>query len=242
MKREKNIKQFSRDVLQHSGYIYTSNGRLSSQMANDRLTKMVKDILGSAKGKTIIDVGCGDGTYTYDLLQLKPKSIMGIDPSKEAIKHARARKKIPKNLKYKVHSIYQLKKLKKVYDIAIVRGVLHHLYDAPQAIKQVSSIAHTILIIEPNGYNPILKIIERISPYHKAHEEKSYAPHTLDGWFHADKNISVQKRIYCGLVPFFCPDIIAKVLKRIEPYVEATPFLRNIACAVYVQKIISKAK
>ena len=241
MKKEKNISQFSNDVTSHSGYVYTSNGRLSSEMANERLTRVVHDMIGkAAKGKTIIDVGCGDGTYTYDLLKLKPKSILGIDPSREAIKKAMSKKRLPKQITYKVHSIYELKKLKKRYDIAIVRGVLHHLYDAPKAIKQLVQIADIVLVIDPNGYNPILKIIEKVSPYHRAHEEKSYAPHLLDKWFVTTKKASVEERLFCGLVPFFCSNTLARFLKFLEPLVEATPFLNKIACAVYVQKIIVK--
>lgn len=239
MSKEKNISQFSQDVTNHSGYIYTSNGRLSSAMANERLTKVVKEMIGQeAKGKTIIDVGCGDGTYTYDLLKLKPKSILGVDPSVTAIKKAKSKKRLPKNLTYKVHSIYELKKLKKKYDIAIVRGVLHHLYDAPRAIKQLVQIASVVLIIDPNGYNPILKIIEKVSPYHRAHEEKSYAPHNLDKWFLVTKKAKIEKRFYCGLVPFFCSDSTARFLKHLEPLVEATPLLQKVACAVYVQKVV----
>ena len=236
MKREKNIHQFSLDAKTNEGYIYTTKGSLSSQMANKRLTDVTIELIKSFKNKTIIDIGCGDGTYTLELLAKKPKYILGIDPAEEAIKKAKKDKKKLKNIDFRIENIYHLDRLNKTFDIAVVRGVLHHLYDAPRAAKILSKIAKVIIIIEPNGYNPMLKIIEKISPYHKAHEEKSYSPPDLDRWFE-DNSCQINKRMYAGLVPFFCPDWLAKILKKIEPTVEKIPLLNRLLCAVYIQRI-----
>ncbi len=45
------------------------------------------------------------------------------------------------------------------------------------------------------------------------------------------------QRSYAGLVPFFCPEPVARVLKTIEPVVERVPVLRALGCAVYVQLV-----
>ena len=45
---------------------------------------------------------------------------------------------------------------------------------------------------------------------------------------------TVERRLFAGLVPMFCPDWMARVTKRIEPLVERLPLVRNIGCAVYV--------
>ena len=236
MKKEKNISQFSQDAKTNQGYLYTTKSSLSSQIANKRLTDVTLDLIKNFRNKTIIDIGCGDGTYTFELLAKKPKYILGIDPARGAIKKANKDKKNLKNIDFKIGNIYYLGRLKKTFDIAVVRGVLHHLYDAKKAAAVLSKIAKVIIVIEPNGYNPLLKIIEKISPYHKLHEEKSYSPSLLDKWF-ADNGCRVIKRQYCGLVPFFCPDILAKILKKVEPFIESIPLLNRLLCAVYVMKI-----
>ncbi len=236
---EKNISKFNQDAKKTFGYLYTTKGKLSSKIANERLSIAVIAIIGNVKNKSVIDVGCGDGTYTFELLKHEPKNILGVDPAIEAIKIANNSIKKYKNIEFKVENIYSLSDLNKKFDIAIVRGVIHHLYEPLKAIVELLKIARTIVIIEPNGYNPLLKLIEKLSPYHRNHEEKSHYPKQLDMWFERH-NGKIQKRLYCGLVPFFCPDIIAKLLKIIEPFIEKIPFINKIMCAVYISKISSQ--
>jgi hypothetical protein len=90
-----------------------------------------------------------------------------------------------------------------------------------------------IVVIEPNGFNPGLKVIERCSKYHIEHGEKSYAPRTLDRWI-SELRGRVIARQFVGLVPFFAPDWMARAMKRAEPGLEQLPVLRALGCAVYV--------
>ena len=39
-----------------------------------------------------------------------------------------------------------------------------------------------MFVIEPNGYNPVLKVLEKVSRYHIEHEERSFFPATLHAW------------------------------------------------------------
>lgn len=233
-KKEKNINEFDQDVVKFSGYIYTTNKQISSKLANQRITYEILNI-SNFSNKNVIDVGCGDGTYTKELIKGKPKTILGIDPAIQAISVARTNNH-KNNITYQVANIYSLNKLNKHFDIAIVRGVLHHLYDYKKAIKQLSKIAKEIIVVEPNGYNFILKIIEKISKYHREHEEKSYSPKELDIQFEKNSCKIINSK-YCGLVPFFCPNFIAIILKKLEPIIERIPIINKLFCAVYVQKI-----
>ena len=45
-------------------------------------------IIGDVKGKSVLDLACGDGFFTRRLLELDPSEIMGIDISEEMIKKA----------------------------------------------------------------------------------------------------------------------------------------------------------
>lgn len=235
LKKEQSISSFNKDVAKKGGYEYTNLNKLSAHMANQRITLAIHKMV-DFYGKKIIDIGCGDGTYTAEFVEEGADFVLGIDAAEVAIESASIKYKSKKNIAFKVCNIYDLSSVKDKFDIAIVRGILHHLYDAPKAISEICKVANTVIVLEPNGYNPVLKIIEKTSPYHIEHEEKSYFPATLDDWFeHAGAKVVARK--YIGLVPMFCPDWMCKVLKFIEPIVEATPLVRTVSCGQYIQRI-----
>jgi hypothetical protein len=102
-----------------------------------------------------------------------------------------------------------------------------------EALREALRVAPAIIVSEPNGLNPGLKLFERLSPYHRQHGEKSYTPHTLDRWLkEVGGVISDRRRV--GFVPVFCPDWVARVMKQIEPGVERIPFISAFASAIYV--------
>ena len=57
------FKSFSKDAVNNAGYIYTTNAKLSSYLANQRLTDIALEMV-NFKTKKVLDFGCGDGTYT----------------------------------------------------------------------------------------------------------------------------------------------------------------------------------
>ena len=223
-------KPFDRDSALHGGFIYTTNAPLSSQIANRRLSLATREI----KAREILDIGCGDGTYTVELLAKDPPPVrvVGLDPAGEAIKVAAARSRDPR-VSFLVGSAYALPFADRTFDCAYLRGVLHHMQTPEVAVREALRVAREIVIIEPNGYNPVLKLIERASRYHREHDERSYSSARIRRWITAAGG-RVSRLSYVGLVPFFCPDRAARTLKRLEPLAEGTPGLRQLACAVSV--------
>ena len=224
---------FDIDASLNGGYLYTTQARLSSIVANHRLTLAILNSVRLA-GKKVIDIGCGDGVYTFELYRnARPKKLFGVDSSKKAIKLAKMFYGRFKNLKFFYTDLYKFPKRFEKFDLAIVRGVIHHVDYPEKAIKSIAEMTSEILILEPNGYNPLLKIIEKISPYHRFHKEKSYTPKMIRGWLHhAGFTVYLQK--YISIIPFFFPDTFTVILKPFEPFVEKIPYLRNIICGVYV--------
>lgn len=239
---EKTVSQFDKDVISHQGYLYTVRASKSSQLANERLTEITKSMIGKMEGKKVIDVGCGDGTYTYELYRWgRPGTMVGIDTSKEAITLARKRfGKEGKDLIFEHCSCYNIPYPQQHFDIAIARGLLHHLDNPVDGLSKIVAIAKQVFVVEPNGYNPLLKLIEKFSSYHREHDERSYAPRTIRGWVRG-LNRKIIRESYIGLVPFFCPDWVADLLKAIEPWIENTPLVRNFSCAVYAIYLQCKA-
>ena len=225
----KNI--FNEDAVQNQGYYYTTNVSLSSKFAGRRMTDVTLESL-TIRSKTVLDVGCGDGTHTLELdLFGEPKWILAGDVADQAIKVA-YNKSIGRNIHYMINSAYELPFPNKSFDVAILRAVLHHLDEPRTALQEALRVAHMIWVIEPNGYNPGLKFNEKFSTYHIEHQEKSYAPHLLDRWV-SESGGKIMQRRWAGFVPMFCPDWLARLMKSMEPVVEHFPLINKMGCAIY---------
>ena len=233
-KRKENVNVFDRDVINNDGYIYTRSARISTQLSNDRMTRGIAQIV-DFKGKTVLDLGCGDGTFTFKLIELGAKHVVGIDPAGQAIENAknRAKKKQIHNVRFEVDNIYDMGERAERYDLVVLRGVLHHLPNAASAIAISVKLGKEIVILEPNGSNPVLKIIEKISPYHIQHEEQSFRLKTMRKWLN-DAGAKILQYQYINFVPIFCPDPLARALKTLEPAVESIAGIRALCCGQYV--------
>jgi SAM-dependent methyltransferase len=223
---------FDLDAENHGGYLYTTNKSLSSKIAEDRHTR---EILAAYdfSGRSVIDIGCGDASLTIDLYdRTAPSYIKGIDPAASAIELGKTRLN-GRKIELSVGSAYDLPFQDQSFDVAHLRGVLHHMDTPDVALREAARVARDVVLLEPNGYNFVLKGIEKLSAYHRNHGERSYFARTIEKWM-VEAGFSVYSRGFCGLVPYFCPDIIARTLKAVEPIVEAIPGVRMVACGVYV--------
>ena len=236
MSDEETIRAFDADVDAHEGYVYTTNDRLSSSLARQR---WVDTVLGMTemKGRRLLDLGCGDGYFTRHYYDTQgPASVVGIDPSSNAIKSAVA-KRGEREIEFNVGDGHSIPFDDKSFDLVLIQAVLHHDDDPAHVVLEACRLAHEVVILEPNGYNPALKVIERVSPYHRQHKEKSYPPRAIDRWV-ADAGGRVVARKYSNLVPVFAPDLVARAFKAVERPVEATPLLRTFCCAIYTVKAL----
>lgn len=230
---------FDQDVRERGSYSYTID-RLSSRTSNERINAAMFGF-NLLEGKSVIDVGCGDGAYTAGLFEGGAASVLGVEPGADAVEVARRRNaavggRMPE---FQVCNAYDLESLGRTFDVAVVRGVIHHIPEPLRGIRQMCKVAKDILVVEPNGYNPVLKIIERVSPYHREHKELSYTRATLAGWF-TEAGASLQSSLYIGLVPFFCPDWMVRPLKAMEGVVESLPLVRTVMCGQVVMHFRSK--
>ena len=229
-----NVDPFSADIAANAGYLYTTNASLSSTLANGRMTEAALQVARFA-GRKVIDIGCGDGTYTAELVERGRAALVhATDPSHQAVQTALSRTaEVDQAIHFTVASAYRLPYPDDTFDIAYLRGVLHHMDDPVRALGEALRVAHRVVIIEPNGYNPGLKLLERCSRYHIEHGEKSYAPRTLDRWI-GELGGRVDERLWAGFVPMFSPDWCARAMRRVQPVLERAPGLRAVGCAVYV--------
>jgi len=227
---------FERDAVENDGYLYTTNTRRSSQIANMRHSEAIYGAV-DFHGKRVIDIGCGDGTYSVEIYDREePSSIYALDPAASALDIAR-RKAGGRNITFEAASAYQIPCGDGTFDIAHLRGVLHHMDRPFDALSEAFRVAPCIIVLEPNGYNLGMKMIEKVSKYHRLHGEKSYPPSRLDRWVRRLGGKVIHRDWAC-LVPFFCPDWFARGMKAIEPIVESIPVVNRLGCGAYVMVAI----
>jgi 2-polyprenyl-3-methyl-5-hydroxy-6-metoxy-1,4-benzoquinol methylase len=232
MNPDPSLDVFNADADQNEGYLYTTNASLSSRLANRRNTDSALAVM-DFHGKRVVDIGSGDGIFSEELVALgDARSVQGIDPAERAVAVARRRIKDDR-LAFDIGNAYDLPYPPRSFDIAFLRSILHHVERPVDVLREALRVASTIVVVEPNGYNLGLKLLEKISPYHRQHGEKSYAPRRLDRWVE-DLGGRIIKRQWVGLVPMFSPDWIARPAKRVEPLLERLPGLRAFGCSQYV--------
>ena len=88
-------------------------------------------------------------------------------------------------------------------------------------------------MIEPNGYTLELKLIEKLSKYHREHGKKSCSPFWLERWV-TELGGRVNARDGVCLVPYFCPDWFVRLTKVLEPLVERVPLVDRIGCGSFI--------
>jgi ubiquinone/menaquinone biosynthesis C-methylase UbiE len=91
-------------------------------------------------GLEILDIGCGTGELLRKIAQQKKGKFLGVDLSPSMIERAKDKAKDIENLSFDVMSSLHLRIKDKSFDIAIMRGALHHFPDPLKSINEAFRI------------------------------------------------------------------------------------------------------
>jgi len=223
---------FNRDVETKGGYVYALDDKLSSRMATERWLQLMLG-LTDLTGRSVTDIGCGDGTFTVRYWDRgHPRLMSALDPAVKAVV-AGAAKRDSRPILFVAADGHHLPYADDAFDVAILQAILHHDSDPEATVREAFRVAREIVVLEPNGYSPILKLMERLSRYHRDHLERSYTAKRLRQWVEAAGGEVTRGRFGIA-VPMFCPDWLARLLKMVEPPIELLPVINRIFCSVYV--------
>ena len=97
------------------------------------------DILKTkVQSKDVLDYGCGIGNVAEKVINFKPKKLVAIDVSGEAIKKAKSETKSEENkIDYRVENCENSNLTSDAFDIIYGSGILHHL-NLNKSLKELS--------------------------------------------------------------------------------------------------------
>jgi ubiquinone/menaquinone biosynthesis C-methylase UbiE len=149
-KKHKYKKNYHYPVGKHYGILFDNFDKKSLfkepyQLLKKRFIRN-KINIKNFKNKTAIDLGCGNGRYTFALKKLGFKKVVGIDISKKNIYNAK-KKKI-KNVSFFNGNILKLNFIKEKFDFIFSYGVFHHTPSISKCFKEM----HKVMAQNSSGF------------------------------------------------------------------------------------------
>lgn len=102
-------------------------------------------MLPDVKGKTILDLGCGDGNMDMRFVKMGAKSVLATDISHNMIEQAKNIND-SENINYMVLSMEDIGSLNQKFDIVYSSLAFHYIEDFDKLIKDIHNL------LNPNGY------------------------------------------------------------------------------------------
>lgn len=121
------------------------NMRETHVNANELLEiPVIKSMFPSVKGKSVIDLGCGDGSMTKYILSRGAREVLGIDLSKNMIEAAEKNNNSAK-VSFKVMPLEGISRIKQKFDVAYSSLAFHYVEDFNKLAKDISKL------LQPGG-------------------------------------------------------------------------------------------
>jgi ubiquinone/menaquinone biosynthesis C-methylase UbiE len=134
-------------------------------------TERQKEMLRtSARGKDVLEYGCGDGSFSLLALKLPAisASLTGIDISDVAIGKAAARPAQLgyQNARFREMNAEAMSFPDESFDVVFGRAIIHHL-DLEKSFSEVARVLRkdgVAIFSEPLGHNPLINLYRRRTP------------------------------------------------------------------------------
>ena len=135
---------------------------IDAEWRSDMKWSRVSERIGSMRGKTVLDVGCGNGYYMFRMLGAGADSVLGIDPSQLFVAQFQAIHRFCPELKLSVLPLrmeeFPLEHLEQGFDMVFSMGILYHRRDALghlselyRCLDQGGSLVLETLVLDGTG-------------------------------------------------------------------------------------------
>ncbi len=159
--------RFEKDTRKHLDKYYSI-----TQNSRALYLELIKS---SSEGKSILEYGCGEGSFSFDMAELGAK-VYGIDISEIAIEKAKSKaeqKHLSDLMHFQVMNAEELNFPKEYFDRICGVAILHHL-DLSKAVSELSKVMKengSAIFLEPLGHNPIINLYRSLTKNLRTEDE-----------------------------------------------------------------------
>ena len=202
------------------------------------------DILKTkVQSKDVLDYGCGTGNFAGEVSNFKPKKLVAIDISEEAIRKAKSEMKSEENkIDYRVENCENSNLSSDAFDIIYGLGILHHL-NLNKSLKELNRMLKKggiMLFAEPTATNPAINIYRKFTPKARSADEHPLAFQDIRLIESIFKNVEIKYYGFLTLIffPFYKSPENSKLFRfisGIDKMILKTKYLRFLAWSVLVK-------